>query len=513
MLVGVEGVGGLRVVGGVEHHGVGAEVGLAFLLLGVDFAVGAQDGLAVAALAVEAGVEHHREVLHRVGLEGVAEGVDAEALVGQAADLFFAQHDVEAAAVVFVGGVLLLTTTTLFPVEALDVVGVDAVGQQVGDAAQVGQPVAGVVDDEVGAGLRRLALAGHGLRELGQPVDAFLLDGGQRGVVEHFHLPLRHPEGVDKVLASNVAVVRGIGHIGDQRVLVTLVGDDEHIGVGVALAGAGDVVVHVVVLHPLGAHAGHRLAVHVDDAYLDGGAAVVVGIERVLVRLGHVAVIVARVLQRGVLLLEVGADGLGAEVGELAVVADARAAVDGDAEAFAVEHHGAVAELAVAAVIAHGGGELRAVGRRRDGDFHLLALLQVLGQRAVEELARQAADGAAGVRRVHVERAQRVVVRVAFEVLAVVVQAVDQVQPHQPVGEHGVHQVRLHADEALVVEFLVVRQGGEPLLGLALHLALLLQHHVGQRVAYLVLIAAVEGLLARLGGGLHEGGGKQRREE
>ena len=287
-------------------------------------------------------------------------------------------------------------------------------------------------------------------------MDAFLLDGGQRGVVEHFHLPLRHPEGVDEVLACDVAVVRGIGHIGDQRVLVTLVGDDEHIGVGVALAGARDVVVHVVVLHPLGAHAGHRLAVHVDDAYLDGRAAVVVRIERVLVRLGHVAVIVARVLERGVLLLEVGADGLGAEVGELAVVADAGAAVHRDAQALAVEHHGAVAELAVAAVIGHRGGKFGAVGGGRDGNLHLATRSEVLAQHILGKVFSQCADGAAGVGRVHVVGAQRIIVGVALKVLAVVAQAVDEVEAHRPVAKGGVHQVGLHADVALVVELLWV---------------------------------------------------------
>ena len=62
VLVGVEGVGGLGVVGGVEYDGVGAEVGFAFLFLEVDFAVGAEDGLAVAAVAVEAGENVEQKV-------------------------------------------------------------------------------------------------------------------------------------------------------------------------------------------------------------------------------------------------------------------------------------------------------------------------------------------------------------------------------------------------------------------------------------------------------------------
>ena len=505
MLEAVEGEGRFVVFGGEEHHGVAAERGFAAFLFLVLVAVGTDYGFAVAAVAVEGGVDDDRQVFHRYGfgVEGCAQGVDGEALVGQAACLFFAEDDVVVDGV----GLFLLflaseegASAALAGLEGVDVLGVDAVGEEVGHVVEVGEAVAGIVDDEFRHGLCLFtALAGNGMCQVLKPVDALLLDVRLGGVLEQFHLPLGYAEGFHEVGFCHFAVVLRKGHVGNQFGIVVLVGYDEDVGVGAAVGRYGDVHIHEVVLHPLTLHAFHGFVEDVVDAHLDARAAVVVRVDGVFVRLRYVAVVVVGLSQGGDVLLEEGANALGAEVGQLAVVVDACCAVHRQPQPLAVEDHRAIAEVAVAAVVGYGCGEFRTVGRGGDDDFDLFAGFEDVRQRVLHESAGEVADGAAGVRRVHVVRPQGVVVCPALEVLAVVAQAVHKVQSHAAVVVEGVDQVCHDGDIAFVVELFVVGQSDQCLLGIALHVALTFEHHLRQRIADLILVAPVQQPFAHLG--------------
>ena len=273
-----------------------------------------------------------------------------------------------------------------------------------------------------------------------------------------------------------------------------------------------NIEIHIVVLHPLPLHPLHRLAEHIVHPDLDTRAAVVVRIDRILERLCHIAVAIVRPPQGGNVGLQERADTLRAQVRQLAIVRDARRPVHRNAQPLPVEHHRAIAEVAVAAVILNPVRELRPVRRRRNRNLHLFARLHHIRQRMLQERLRQAADRAARVRRVHVVRPQRIVVRVALDMLAIVAQPVHQVQPHPAVLIERVDQVRNNRDETLVVQLLLVRQPRQRLLRETLHIALPLHHHLRQRIPDLVLVSAVQQPLARLTQHRHRQQRHQRQE-
>ena len=287
MLLVVEGEGGFVVFGSKEHHGVAAHVGFAFLFLGVDFALDAEVGLAVAVVAVEGGVEDEGEVLDGVVLEGAAELFDTEEARGEARAVFLAEDDVVVDGVVglvFLAAAEEFASAAVLRVEGLDVVGLDVVGHQVGGTVEVGESETGIVDEEVGEGCCLVAvLHGYGLAEVGEPVDALVEDFFLRGVVEHFDLAFGHAERANKVALQHVAVVGGVGHLRHEGASVVLVGDDEHVGVAVLDVRLADVVVHIFVHALVGNAALEDLALDIEDADFDARAAVVVHVGGVLI--------------------------------------------------------------------------------------------------------------------------------------------------------------------------------------------------------------------------------------
>lgn len=373
------------------------------------------------------------------------------------------------------------------------------VGDEVGVAGEVCVAVTGVVDEEVGLGLRLLALVlGDGLREVGEPVDAVLKDLGARGVVEHFDLTLRDAECAHEVLAQYLAVVGGEGHVGEEGVVVVFVGYDEDVGVVVGCGALWYVEVDVVVLDFVGDHEVDGFAEGVVDGELDGRAAVVGA--GVCVGAGDVGVVVDGACEVAHVVLEEVAHGLGADVGELAVVGDA-VGVDGDAELFVVEGDGHVAEVAVGAVVGDGAGELYAVGGGKYLDGDALGGAEDVVEDVFDEGLGEVADGAYGVGGVVVEDAEGVVVGVAFEVAAVVGDVEDVVELGGAVLGSAVDEGRADGDVGLVIEFLLVGECYEHLLGAPLHGALAVGDVLLEVFAYGVAILVVELLFAGLGEG------------
>ena len=128
------------------------------------------------------------------------------------------------------------------------------------------------------------------------------------------------------------------------------------------------------------------------------------------------------------------------------------------------------------------------------GDFggYGLAVLEEVGAGALDHGLGEVADGAAGVGGVVVIDAHGVVVGDAFDMFAVVGEVEDKVVLSAAVLTQGLHDVGLEGDKSLIVEFFLVGEVYENLLGLLGHGLLALLYVLTQVVENRVPVLRID---------------------
>ncbi len=354
--------------GGVEDDDIVAQT-QATRAFGV--VIQAHQYLAVALIAVEAGIEDESNVVGNHAVEPAAQRIHGQALLKESLGVALAQ--------------LRCHVDVSFASPSAHAAQVHAAGYDVRIVVVVRDAVAAVIYYQTG-------IAAVGTQYVLQPIDALLLNLCHAGVLDDAHVTLGNAQRLHKVFSHYRGVSPSVGTVGE-RCLVVFVGDDDGVGIFVA-AGLvhRDVVLDELVVD--------QYLVHVGNHLVEGGvqcdlhaAAAECGALRAIAA-GDVLVAVVCFLQRADV-LQIVAYALGAQIGQLCVRSDADAVIYAHTDVLAVEMGGLILIVAILSAILHALLYGRFV--RRAGYFyaHLLAvgkeIVVVLSQQLVGYLAQSQA--------------------------------------------------------------------------------------------------------------------------